>query len=69
MKHLTVLKRIVSFGCISSSVLLASLTARAITVEEVVNPRQTNGGWVTDMANILSSETEDKLNRIITEHS
>ena len=59
------LKRIVSFGVIGATLTLFSTTSQAITVEEVTNPRQTNGGWVTDMADILSSDTEDKLNRII----
>lgn len=39
--------------------------SHAITIEEVTNPRQINDGWVTDMADILSSETEDKINRLI----
>ena len=67
MRHLTVLKRIVTFSFISSSVLFASLEARALTVEEVTNPRQANGGWVSDMADILNSNTEQELNRIIAE--
>ena len=39
--------------------------SQAITVEEVANPQQINSGWVTDMAEILSSETEAKLNHLI----
>ena len=67
MKHFTVLKRIVTFSFISSSILFASIAAQALTVEEVVNPRQANGGWVADMADILNSNTEQELNRIIAE--
>ena len=58
-------KHIVSLSVISATLTLFSATSQAITVEEVANPRQTNGGWVTDMADILNSETEDKLNRLI----
>ena len=50
---------------IGATLTLFSATSQAITVEEVTNPRQTDGGWVTDMADILSSETEDKINRLI----
>ncbi|WP_197047305.1 TPM domain-containing protein [Planktothrix serta] len=40
---------------------------QALTVQEVPNPRHQNGGWVTDMANILRPETEAKLNQMIAE--
>lgn len=43
------------------------LPSHALTVEEVPNPRQEYGGWVTDRAAILSDETEAKLNRMISE--
>ncbi len=43
------------------------LPAGAVPVDQVPNPRQTNGGWVTDMANILSDSTETQLNQIISE--
>ena len=33
-----------------------SLPAFAVTVTEVTNPR-VNGGWVTDMADLFTSET------------
>lgn len=49
------------------SLLIFPLLTQALTVEEVPNPRQQNGGWVTDMANILSPETEAKLNQMIGE--
>ncbi len=55
---------------ISSSILglalcLISLPSQALTVEEVPNPRQLSGGWVTDMAQILKPETEEQLNEMI----
>jgi uncharacterized protein len=54
-------------GFISAVVILTPLGADALTVEEVTNPRQNNDGWVTDMADILSDETETKLDRLIAE--
>ncbi|WP_242065639.1 YgcG family protein [Trichocoleus sp. FACHB-262] len=39
----------------------------AVSVEQVPNPRQVNGGWVTDTANILSPATEANLNQKISE--
>ena len=45
---------------------LASLTpSPAISVSKVPNPRQDNG-WVTDTADLLSPNSEAKLNQIIT---
>jgi uncharacterized protein len=38
----------------------------ALTVQEVPNPRQVYGGWVTDITDLLSSQTETKLNGIIS---
>lgn len=39
----------------------------AVSVEQVPNSRQVNGGWVSDMANILSPATEANLNQKISE--
>ena len=39
----------------------------ALKVRDVPNPRQEYGGWVTDMANLLSKETEAKLDGMISE--
>jgi uncharacterized protein len=47
--------------------LSISLPALAVTIQEIPNPRLVYGGWVTDMANILSPETEAQLNKIISE--
>ncbi len=38
----------------------------AIPIESVPNPRRTDGGWVTDRADMLAPETEAELNRQIT---
>ncbi|MGL5193353.1 MAG: TPM domain-containing protein [Chroococcales cyanobacterium] len=49
------------------SLVLFPLLSHALTVQEVPNPQQQYGGWVTDMANILSNQTENQLNRMISE--
>jgi uncharacterized protein len=49
------------------SLVLFPLLSHALTVQEVPNPQQQYGGWVTDMANILSNQTETQLNRMISE--
>ncbi|MFS8858533.1 TPM domain-containing protein [Synechococcus sp. H55.7] len=41
--------------------------AWAITLEQVPNPRRQYGGWVSDTADILSSSTENELNRLLTQ--
>lgn len=38
----------------------------AITVPEIPNPRQIYGGWVSDTANLLTPQTEAKLNQKIS---
>jgi uncharacterized protein len=47
--------------------LFSALPSYALTVQEVPNPRQINNGWVTDSANILSIETENQLNQMISQ--
>ncbi|MCT7993604.1 TPM domain-containing protein [Laspinema olomoucense] len=47
--------------------IIFPLFSHALTVQEVPNPRQQDGGWVSDMANILSSETENQLNQMISQ--
>ncbi|MGL5078484.1 MAG: TPM domain-containing protein [Waterburya sp.] len=66
MKTLTFVKQTAIVSFINSSVLFAPLASQALTVEEITNPRQDNGGWVTDMADILSDRTETELNNLIT---
>jgi len=38
----------------------------ALSVQDVPNPRKDYGGWVTDMAQILSPDTEARLNQLIS---
>ena len=44
---------------------LVPFSGLALTVQEVPNPRQVSGGWVTDKAEILQPETETQLNQMI----
>jgi uncharacterized protein len=48
-------------------IFLLPQPAWAITLQQVPNPRRQYGGWVSDTANILSSSTENELNRLITQ--
>jgi uncharacterized protein len=54
-------------GLISFAVFGLSLPSFAVTVEQVPNPRQANGTWVTDMADVLTPDTEVEINRIISD--
>nr|MDJ0732956.1 TPM domain-containing protein [Nostocaceae cyanobacterium] len=49
------------------ALFLSPLASYAITVESVPNPRQIHGGWVTDMAEILTDNTETQLNQMISQ--
>lgn len=51
----------------SLTVVAVPTSCLALTVQEVPNPRQSNSGWVTDMADILSPTTEARLNQIVSE--
>jgi uncharacterized protein len=58
-------KYFISTSICGLALCLISLPSQALTVEEVPNPRQSSGGWVTDMAEILKPETEEQLNQMI----
>jgi len=47
-------------------ILLTPLASHALSIQEIPNPQQVNGGWVTDMAEILSDATEAQLNQLIS---
>ena len=53
--------------CLCLSFILFPLPSYALTVQDVPNPQTEYGGWVTDMAEILSPNTEAKLNQAISE--
>jgi len=48
-------------------ICLPSLPSYALTVQEVPNPRQISGNWVSDSAEILKPETEAQLNQMINQ--
>ncbi|MBD2439799.1 YgcG family protein [Nostoc sp. FACHB-110] len=60
-------KRIFSLSLFSAVIFLSGLPSLALTVQEVPNPRQKNGSWVTDMAGILNDETETQINQMISQ--
>lgn len=47
------------------AICILAPTGQALTVQEVPNPRQMYGGWVSDSAGILSAATETELNQMI----
>lgn len=53
------------FLCLS--VFLLPLPSYALTIQEVPNPQSASSGWVTDMAQLISPDTQAKLNEIISE--
>jgi uncharacterized protein len=59
-------KQILTVGLFSSVIFICPLSSLALTVQEVPNPRQ-SGVWVTDMAGILSNETESQINQMISQ--
>ena len=65
MKIRKLIKQSTTLGFIGSTILLIPHISQALTVEEIINPREANGGWVTDTADILSAHTETKLNQLI----
>lgn len=54
-------------ACLAMILLCQPHPSYSLTPSEVPNPRQVYGGWVTDMANILSDDTETQLNQMISE--
>ncbi|MBE9197811.1 MULTISPECIES: TPM domain-containing protein [unclassified Nodularia (in: cyanobacteria)] len=60
-------KRIFLLGIFSASIVLSPLSSLALKVEEVPNPRQVSGGWVTDLADILSADTKAQINQMIAD--
>ncbi len=67
------LKRVLPF-CLSLALALGGLggaashsLAVAVAVADVPNPREFNGSWVSDQAELLSEETEQRLNQVIAE--
>ena len=61
------LKRTLWASSLCLAVFLSPLPSHALTVEKVPNPRQVDGGWVTDLAEVLSDSTETQLNQMISQ--
>ncbi|WP_264321246.1 TPM domain-containing protein [Zarconia navalis] len=51
----------------SAAFVFFPIASHAVDIQTVPNPRETDGGWVTDMADVLGDETEAKINRTISE--
>ncbi|MEQ9625401.1 TPM domain-containing protein [Coleofasciculus chthonoplastes] len=61
------LQRLVVASLFCLALCLFPYLSYALNIQDVPNPQQVNGTWVTDMANILSDSTETKLNQMISE--
>jgi len=56
------MKRLLWSSCLSVAIALGMTPAKAITVQDVPNPRDS---WVIDVANVLSPTTEDRIERLV----
>lgn len=59
----------ISLGAIALTITLTSMmtvASWAVPIEEVPNPRQVDGGWVADVAEILSPASEAEINGMIS---
>ena len=61
------LKRLLKVSPFTLAFVLFPFASLAVDVKDVPNPRQVNGTWVTDMAQMLDEPTEAQLNSIITQ--
>jgi hypothetical protein len=57
MKTINLLQQTAILGFVGSTVLFTPFASRALTVQEVTNPRKDHNGWVSNMADILINET------------
>ena len=60
------LKSVLCVSFIFTLLIGAASPTLAISPQDVSNPRQANGAWVTDMADMLSLADEDKLNGMLS---
>lgn len=58
---------IIFYLSVGLSVIFAPLPSLAVTVQEIPNPRHQSGNWVTDMAGILSDNTQAQINQMISD--
>ncbi|TVR04251.1 MAG: hypothetical protein EA395_16515 [Phormidium sp. GEM2.Bin31] len=66
-RHRQRVRRLIWGLLLSVAVIGFPLVSQALTVQEVPNPQEQYGGWVTDGAGVLSEETEQRLNQKISE--
>ncbi len=53
-------------GIVICLIIFHTIPSLSNPIQDLPNPRQTNGGWVTDMAEVLTYETEQSLNSSIS---
>jgi uncharacterized protein len=63
----TQLKRLLEASLLTPTIALFPFVGLALDVQDVPNPQQINGTWVTDMAGILDEPTEAQLNSVISQ--
>lgn len=61
------LKRFLKASPFTLAIVLFPCVGLAVEVKDVPNPRQINGTWVTDMAQMLDEPTEAQLNSMISQ--
>jgi uncharacterized protein len=61
------LKRLLKVSPFTLAFVLFPFASLAVDVKDVPNPRQMNGAWVTDMAQMLDERTEAQLNSTIAQ--
>jgi uncharacterized protein len=61
------LKRLLKASPFTLAFVLFPFVSLAVDVKDVPNPRQVNGTWVTDMAQMLDEPTEAQLNSMIAQ--
>ncbi|WP_310481409.1 TPM domain-containing protein [Chamaesiphon sp. VAR_48_metabat_403] len=65
------MRSVKQFVCVLAIVCLSifscPLTSLAVTIQDVPNPRQMTGEWVSDLANLLDVQMEMQLNQAISE--
>ncbi|TAE57499.1 MAG: TPM domain-containing protein [Nostocales cyanobacterium] len=54
-------------SCLVFAAVLFTHPSHALSVVDIPNPRIQNGGWVTDMVDMLSPSAEKKLNQMISD--
>ncbi|MDX2254248.1 MAG: TPM domain-containing protein [Pseudanabaenaceae cyanobacterium bins.39] len=53
---------VLSIALVSTAIFIAPKPAIAIPINEIPNPRRANGGWISDVAKVLSDEGAAKIN-------